>query len=507
LASNTIVEKRRKLGQYSTPSSIAEFMAAWAIRSPNDLILDPCIGQGSLLIQCMKRLEEFGLPKAEAHAHIFGADVDAQAIASTLRNGIHGNFIVGDFLRIESKRKADRNNRTNIPPVDAILCNPPYTRHQLLPASHKARIASLVSEEVGIEINRRAGLHVYFLLHSTQFLREKGRLVFLVPSLVLEARYAGAVRDFIARKYAISSIVLFDHKSRIFPDANVSPCLVLIEKAKPNENTVTLVWVKSWPGTKAILEAITRGSLLDRETWGRIIQVLQTDLIGEAKWSKYFADNPTEKDASHKKHLVRLGSIAKVMRGIATGGNDIFTLTESQVKKIGVERRFLRPVITRTAYVKCRRISKQDLDHMKKADLKVWLLYCHQPKNDLKGTRALSYMQRAEREGYHRRTLARARHPWYKLESRKPAPILFTYMTRERPRFIYNEARALNLNNMHGIYPAPEISTTRNTLLALVSNLNSNFVVGQLRLLGRTYAGGLLKVEPKELEEVLVPKP
>ena len=74
-------------------------------------------------------------------------------------------------------------------------------------------------------------------------------------------------------------------------------------------------------------------------------------------------------------------------------------------------------------------------------------------------------------------------------------------MARSAPKFVRNVAQARHINIAHGLYPREALSEEQ--LLGLVDYLATGISV----LDGRTYAGGLTKFEPGEMERLLVPSP
>ena len=74
-------------------------------------------------------------------------------------------------------------------------------------------------------------------------------------------------------------------------------------------------------------------------------------------------------------------------------------------------------------------------------------------------------------------------------------------MARRPPAFVRNLAGARHLNIAHGIYPRQPMTPAQ--LDALARHLAATVTVGQ----GRTYAGGLTKFEPGEMERLPVPAP
>ena len=95
--------------------------------------------------------------------------------------------------------------------------------------------------------------------------------------------------------------------------------------------------------------------------------------------------------------------------------------------------------------------------------------------------------------------IARHRKPWWSVGLRPAAPILSTYMARRPPEFALNRALARHINIAHGLYPVEPLS--ERALRTLVAYLRSS--VSQRG--GRTYAGGLTKFEPGEMERLIVP--
>jgi hypothetical protein len=72
-------------------------------------------------------------------------------------------------------------------------------------------------------------------------------------------------------------------------------------------------------------------------------------------------------------------------------------------------------------------------------------------------------------------------------------------MARRPPAFVRNLCGARHINIAHGLYPREPLSDA--ALAALTSWLRGHVTQSS----GRTYAGGLTKFEPKELERILLP--
>ncbi len=109
------------------------------------------------------------------------------------------------------------------------------------------------------------------------------------------------------------------------------------------------------------------------------------------------------------------------------------------------------------------------------------------------------FLRAARAMGADRGFVARNRKTWWSVGLREPAPILATYMARRAPAVVRNVAGARHINIAHGIYPRAPMSAKQ--LDSLARYLTGGTSVAD----GRTYAGGLTKFEPREMERLLVP--
>ena len=73
-------------------------------------------------------------------------------------------------------------------------------------------------------------------------------------------------------------------------------------------------------------------------------------------------------------------------------------------------------------------------------------------------------------------------------------------MARRPPQFTLNTCNARHINIAHGLYPREDLPLA--ALVALVAWLNTHVGIAA----GRTYAGGLTKFEPREVERLRIPR-
>jgi adenine-specific DNA methylase len=489
------IEKQRKLGKFETPEPIAEFISRWAIRKGDDLVLEPCIGAGVLFFKAIQQLEEFQVSNRTSK-NIYGVDIDFTAVENVkarleLGQRESSNLVCMDFLKTTPN--------IDIHLVDVVICNPPYTRHQDLEQNYKSEIAEGIEKNTSIRLSRQSSIYVYFVIHAAQFLKENGRMAFVLPTNFLEVNYGVALRRFLVENFRVVAIILFPEGRLQFPTVLTTTCIVLLEKQKHEKDTTIFLKLNLPVDPQKLVEATENPSSFSTEAWVTVNKVHQASLNPTHKWNRY--------SYPHIRNDRRLGilrDIARVKRGIATGANNFFTLSEDKVRKFEIERKFLKPILKGARNAPFLDFAMKDFQELKQNGKRVWLLSSDQKKDELHGTSFLRYIELGEKEGLHHRCLTSSRQIWYSSEKRVPSPIIFTYMNRNRPRFILNKARILVLNTFHFLYPEQKTIQSNVELKALLAYLNSNKTLSLLSSIGRIYGGGLLKVEPRELERLPV---
>ncbi|MDJ1431148.1 N-6 DNA methylase [Halostagnicola sp. A-GB9-2] len=502
-------DSRRKLGQFRTPDHVAEVLADWAITSADDTVLDPGMGAGALTAKAYKRKQDHRGKSSVREMH--GVDVNPLAVvmSTTAIKLINGdgtpNFYHRDFLEIdlpESKEHIDPSTTSISEKVDAIVSNPPYSRHHELSQEDKAWIKKKVQEEAGgLSLSGRSPMFLYFYIHATQFLKQGGRMAFLTPSEFLETNYGTPLKEYLLNNFNINAVILHDHDSLTFEDVKTTSCIVLLERDNnPSSETHTrFVELNEWPDADDLLDVISTGTT-DCD-FGSVWVTEQGQLEPEEKWTKYFDPDPVTRFPD----LKPLRDVGRLKRGIATGDNDYFCLTDEQVEEWDIEDQYLSPLIRNSTSVEHYDCIDDDFEEWGEVNKERWLLYHVDGETSSLGSKGVrEYLKHGLEQGANESYLAQSRAVWYRVDRRKPADVWATYMTQNGFRFIHNKIDARNLNNLHSVY-FDDYSDRQ--VRAICAYLNSNVVDQIVAQSGRTYAQGLQKIEPNELKEVPVIDP
>lgn len=506
-------EARRRLGQFRTPMYIAKFMADWAVQHGNDRVLDPGIGAGVLTAAMYDAKHA-----ADGQAHVddmWGVDLSELAVvmsstALKLTNGEGSpNFIQDNFMDTLAEgqpQRIDQQNPEILAKVDAVVSNPPYSRSHELNSDEKSRINRIAAAEASMKISQKAPMYHYFFVHAAQFLDDNGRMAFVTPARFLETNYGITLRTFLLNHFDIHGMILLDGDIPVFEDADTDPCITFLEKNDSGESdcTTTFVQAGEWPDAGRLFDAVA-GDAQGETSYGFVNQVDQQELVAEFNWTEYV----DPESVAAIPGLTSFREIADIKRGIATGMNDYFCLTQDEVDEWDLDEKYLVPLIRRTQGVVDYDLREyEDWRPWLRNGNEAWLLYCYnengEPITDTDDPALQDYLEHGKDIGAANSYLAQNRSPWYVVDQRDSASILVTYMSKDGFRFIHNKAGVVSLNNLHNVFLDGYEDWQVEALLAYLNSSVANEIAKRS---GRTYSRGLHKIEPDELKDIPVVDP
>jgi len=182
-------------------------------------------------------------------------------------------------------------------------------------------------------------------------------------------------------------------------------------------------------------------TLKKRENTGR------SDLPHNKKWTPILLSLFSEQIIPDG--FVKLSLYGTFTRGIATGANDFFALTKSKIKNWNLDSNNICKCITKSSQIRKAVFTEYDYDILYDSDKPVYCL----DVRDHESQQIRKYIAEGEKLRYNERYLTSVRSPWYKIERRKPAPILFGVFNRGRLKVIRNLTTAINFTCYHSFYP------------------------------------------------------
>lgn len=462
-------EALRDKGQFWTPSWVAEAMVAYVAEN-TDLVFDPATGRGAFYEALLKL--------NKPNVSFFGTDIDRDVLADEIYNQKKCFIEERDFIKNPPNRK-----------FKAIVANPPYIRHHRIDEETKLLLKRLSTLITGSTIDGRAGYHIYFLIQALNLLEKDGKLAFIMPADTCEGKFAKNLWKWISEKFCIEGVITFDAKATPFPNVDTNAIVFLIKNSKPQK---TLQWVKANQAYSSDLLAFvsTKFKQQNFET----LEIISRQLV------EGIATGFSRPEQNHNGFKFHLHDFANVMRGIATGSNEFFFLTAQQVKEIGIPKEFLKRAVGRTKDVTESILTLQDIEALEQENRPTFLLSINGHDKFPKAIE--SYLKIGEEMGLPTRSLIQQRNPWYKMEKRQIPPLLFAYLGRRNTRFIKNEAGVLPLTGFLCVYP---IYDDKEYINNLWQALNHPDTLDNLKLVGKSYGSGAIKVEPGNLNKLPIP--
>lgn len=461
---------RKKLGQYFTPSKVAEEAIDLLRLKSGDAILDPGCGTGIFALAALKFL---AVTREIVDVRYLGIESDPMLALSTsialdwIEAPQTWRVLFSNYLLVERRRESEKATENRVyleeigfPRIDAIIANPPYVRF------HRLGKRNDLAAELGISMF--SGLHSYFLSHSSRLI-DNGRMVFILPLEMDETNHGSGVLERLSRRFETAKkSICFDRSSCNWSIIGQREVSLRIDPRK--HHTVAFTLFQFIPRSGSLEPQLKRGRKEGRAT-------------------------------------TRLAYIAFVHRGISTGANEFFVLTDKsaeQMKMLPKEcEKYLKKVIP--TKIQLPAVFTEDCwDKYRKEGKPCWLLNlpANEPMNRLPYA-IRKYIMMGERKGIPSIPTCKNRKRWYHVNVSSPPDLIFTYISHGCPRFIYNKAKVLNLTNLLGIY-WKMLNCTLGDKTALIAELLNHDLTRWIESesVGRKYAGGLIKFEPGDLAEM-----
>lgn len=457
-------EHRKEHGQFFTPHDVALFMCRWALENGNCEVYDPAFGLGAFYFA--------------AKSLVPSIDFSGTELDSELLKYFHARTQSDRSLRLSCDDYLGVWGQT----YKAIVCNPPYMRFQKF--NNRTMVFDSFKKYLQIELSGFTNIASAFLLKSLSELMPGGRLAYIMPLEFLNTGYGKVVKENIVREGMLKALIQLEPEKEIFPDAITSVGIILVAK-DGNIEPVRFYTVQNLDDLRGVLST------------SPIREVHPSDLDPSEKWLKYFENGHV---CFNSTDLVPIDYYGSFSRGIATGANEFFIMSRSKADELGISRSNLLNCITKSAQVESSVFTDSDFDQLENADSNVLLLNVNGETSDA----VSKYLQYGEKMGFDKRYLTKMRTPWYKLEYRKPAPLLFGVFSREKFKVVRNKSSAINLTCYHCFYPNLFGQDVCDVLFLYFQSRAARKILG---ISLRHYGDGLDKFEPNDLNRALAPSP
>jgi hypothetical protein len=391
-------EEKQKFGQYFTSETLANLVTFSAIKSRNDVVIDPTSGTGTFLNSFYNTLQFFGNKSHQQILNqIWGNDIShfpaTLSVISLYKQKVDdtANFpriIRKDFftitpsqtIAIPDNKDIDKINQIPIPKFDAVISNFPFIQQEDIPneilntqfESEFAKTQTAFLNGNKFDINGKSDYYIYCFYNSLKFLKDNGVLSAITSNAWLGKNYGLQFKKFLLDNFHIKYVVK-SNAEHWFKDSKVSTIFITLEKGTSkeptkfitvNEKLETLFKDKTLQQFEDFYTEVDNCNNSKNTNWNEDSQFknvfhktdktitvsiveqshLKNSLASQENWATYFvSQNPL--GVFEKKLINPFPSIYDTFRGTRTGWDEMHIISNEENKSLKIEKDFLLPIL------------------------------------------------------------------------------------------------------------------------------------------------------------------
>jgi adenine-specific DNA-methyltransferase len=453
---------QKESGAYFTPDHVARSLLSWAIRSERERLLDPSCGDGRFIA---------------GHKNSVGIEQDPTSARSAVANAPWALVHEGDFFAWASNTEER---------FECAAGNPPFIRFQSFKGAVRERALSLCAQ-LGARFSGLTSSWAPFLVATASLLLPGGRMAFVVPAEIGHAPYAAPLLEYLLENFGVVHVVAV--RDKLFPELSEDCWLLYAEGfgAKTTEIRFTaLDAFRPFAKPPSKYERVTVTEW--RTRWRRRLRPF---VLGRKARSLYA-------EMAEAQESRRFGDVAQIGIGYVTGANEFFHLRPSEAARLKIPASLLHPTVRNGRVLPARRLTASMLGQWRRDDEPMLLLRL--PKHGRLPSSVERYLDSERGHEARGAYKCRVREPWYSVPDVQTPDFFLTYMSGLEPGLVRNEAGATCTNSIHSVRLKKDVKEA-----ALSELWDSPLVKLSCELEGHPLGGGMLKLEPREAAQIVLP--
>ena len=451
--------RRKALGAYYTPPAVAAALVGWAVRRPEDRLLDPACGDGRFLA---------------LHPRSTGVDRDETAARAAAEAAPGSVVHRAEFFEWALSTRER---------FECAAGNPPFIRYQRFAGAERER-AQRLAASVGAEISGLASSWAPYLVAAASRLRHGGRMAFVVPAEIGHAPYAAPVLSWFADRFEVVRVTAI--REKLFPELSEDAWLLFADGFGGRTESFELSVADRFDA-RSPLPAATGVSLRD---WRRFHCRLRPFLLPDRVRAAY-------RRLSDLESTRRLGDFARVGVGYVTGDNDFFHLRPTRARDLGIPDSCLTPTVRRGRDLNNGPITEGTVSEWRRRDAPNFLLRLGPGPPDSSGV--LLHLDSAAGRQARRRYKCRVRNPWYSVPNVTAPDLFLPTMSQRTPALVENRAGCACANAVHAVRLRNSASPAE-----LRRRWDTPLTALSCEIEGHPLGGGVLKLEPREAARIAI---
>ncbi|MHB9140472.1 MAG: Eco57I restriction-modification methylase domain-containing protein [Paludibacter sp.] len=458
---------KKNTGSYYTPSYLASFITKRVLSFCNRTslsILEPSVGDGAFI-------EEINKIK-KLRVSLTALDINEEELqkAATKWNKKKATFERIDFLEYTNNSK-----------YSLIIGNPPYVKKNRL-TSKQIDLCKEIHNAEGLSETSVKNIWTTFLIKSNSLLVNDGILAFVLPSELLQVKFAEVVREYLKKEFERIEIFTFND---------------LMFECKGQDTIVLFAYKKHEESGEFFTNIDSKETLLNNS-----FTLNHNNLLVESKvkWTHHFltTDELTFLDKL-KQELKTINDICESKPGIVTAANSFFIINKETEKKYNLSK-YTKQIIQKGLFVNGSVVfNEEDLLDLEGSKHPTKLLQLND--NDKISKSLSEYLVIGVEQKIPERYKCNIRNNWFVIPNISTRPEAFFFKrSHHYPKLLKNNSTALVTDSAYKIemkagYDLNSfIYSFYNTLTLIFSEIE-----------GRYYGGGVLELTPSEFKKLPIP--
>lgn len=457
---------QKQSGAYFTPDPVVATLLKWAVHAYADRMLDPSCGDGRFIA---------------GHRNAVGIEQDPVSAGLAMERAPWALVHEGDFF----PWAAATSER-----FECAAGNPPFIRYQTFKGEVRDRALALC-RSLGASFSGLTSSWAPFLVATASLLKPGGRMAFVVPAEIGHAPYSAPLLEYLVGSF--DRVQLVAVRDKLFADLS-EDCWLLYADGFGGKTGEIVVTVLDRFQASQHPQPPERGVRVPVEEWRMAWKRrLRPFLLPDHARELYRL--VAEHDGSQ-----RFGDLASIGIGYVSGANDFFHLRPSQVEALGIPTNLLRPAVRNGRALPSQHLTKATIEKWRKADDPVMLLRLPKMQSKALPTSVRRYLDSEAGHEARKAYKCRVRDPWYAVPDVQTPDFFLSYMSGMSANLVRNDAGATCTNSVHGVRVRDKRS-----IASVVRHWESDFMALSREIEGHPLGGGMLKLEPREAGQILIP--
>jgi adenine-specific DNA-methyltransferase len=458
-----VKDSKKNTGSYYTPSYLASFISKRVLSHFGNRarisILEPSVGDGAFISELEK--------EENININLTALDINKVELETASKKWSRktASFIETDFLEYSSTKQ-----------YSSIIGNPPYVKKNIL-TSRQIKLSKEIHSNEDLTEASVKNIWTTFLVKSNTLLAKNGILAFVLPSELLQVKFAEEIRDYLKKEFERIEIFTFND---------------LMFECKGQDTIVLFAYKGEYFANINSKETLEKNSFI----------LKNNDLLvsSKIKWTHHFlsSDELTFID-NLKKELRDVNHYSESKPGIVTAANKFFIIDKKTEKQYNLFK-YTKPIIQKGQFVNGSVVFNNE-DFQKLEDKKRPTQLLQLNDNDKISKKLREYLDIGELEEIPDRYKCKIRNNWYVIPNISEKPDAFFFKRSHLyPKLLKNDSNAFVTDSAYKVgmrngYDLNSfIYSFYNTLTLLLSELD-----------GRYYGGGVLELIPSEFKKLPIP--